>query len=309
MNYRGKYCFKRNLFGSKIKFLFLLILSVCAAAIFAFPNNTYRNAQSVYASNYSCAKMPFYDLQPSSLTLRSKFYTSYPASAPERKHNIKKAAEALNGVFIDAGGEFSFNRTVGERTEKNGYKKAKIIVNGRFVDGVGGGVCQVSTTLYNALLLGGIKITEYHAHSLPVSYIAPSFDAMVNSGSADLRFVNNTHNPLILYAAADDAQITISIFGESTSEKYVRQSIITEELLPPAEEITFDDELLYPDLYEGEKKVLCYGKKGYVSEGVLIKYVNGKPLSSTVIRKDRYNPTRGLIVIGRAQKTQSDAIS
>ena len=117
--------------------------------------------------------MPFYDLQPSSLTTRASFYTSYPSSTAERKHNIILASKSIDNTFIDVGGEFSFNLVVGDRTEKRGYKKSKIIINGDFADGIGGGVCQVSTTLYNAVLLAGLEIIEYHPHSLPVSYVAP----------------------------------------------------------------------------------------------------------------------------------------
>ena len=120
---------------------------------------------------------------------------------------------------MDINGEFSFNYTIGERTERRGYKKAKIIVGGEFVDGVGGGVCQVSTTLYNAVLLAGLKVVECHPHSLPVSYVEPSFDAMVNSGWADLKFINDTHNPVIIRARADGAKLTIQIFGEPMNER------------------------------------------------------------------------------------------
>ncbi|MBR1984094.1 MAG: VanW family protein [Clostridia bacterium] len=171
-------------------------------------------------SSLTVSAMPFYDLQPKELTLRASFYTSYPASTEERKNNIKVASKSLDNVFVDSNSEFSFNDTVGPRTVNRGYKTAKIIFGGQFVDGVGGGVCQVSTTLYNAVLLAGLLISEYHPHSLAVSYVAPSFDAMVNSGSADLKFINNTHNPIIIKSHADDASIKIEIYGEPMLEKY-----------------------------------------------------------------------------------------
>ena len=186
------------------KFIALLLAALCLTIC----------SSTFYRSEKQAAAMPFYDLRPQQLVLRSKFFTSYPSSTEERKSNIKLAAKSLDYAFVDVGGEFSFNQTVGARTEKRGYKTAKIIVGGEFVDGVGGGVCQVSTTLYNAVLLAGLKVTEFHAHSLPVSYVAPSFDAMVNSGSADLKFINNTHNPVYIRAFADDATLTIEIYGE-----------------------------------------------------------------------------------------------
>ena len=152
----------------------------------------------------------------------------------------------------------------------------------------------------NAILISGLKVTEYHPHSLPVSYVAPSFDAMVNSGSADLRFINNTHNPIIVQASADGETIKIRIFGESMKEKYIRQSDILEYIEPPKEEVIYDDNLEYPELYEGESKWLQYGKQGYRSKGTLIKVVDGKEVERRVIRKDRYLASRGVIIYGKA---------
>lgn len=246
--------------------------------------------------------MPFYDLRPQEITLRSEFYTSYSSSTDERKANIKLAARSLNNVMVDVGGEFSFNLTVGERTVKRGYKTAKIIVNGEFVDGVGGGVCQVSSTLYNAVLLAGLKITEYHPHSLPVSYVSPSFDAMVNSGSADLKFVNNTYNPIIINTVADGSRLTVKIYGEPLDVKYERKSVIVEEIPALDAEEVFDDNGEYPELYEGESKYLRYGKAGYKSEGYLVTTKNGRKISEKRIRSDKYNPTKGLVILGRTPR-------
>ena len=217
-----------------------------------------------------------------------------------KKNRVRKGR--VFGRLVDVGGEFSFNRTVGARTEKRGYKSAKIIVNGKFTDGVGGGVCQVSTTLYNAILLAGLKIIEYHPHSLPVSYVAPSFDAMVNSGSADLRFINNTHNPLILLASADGNTLKIKVLGEPMKEKYQRESQITEYITPPDNEIIIDEKKEYPDLFEGDRKVIQYPKQGYRSQGVLIKTKNGKVISKKTIRKDKYSAVRGVIIEGTIKR-------
>ena len=121
----------------------------------------------ICAFNFSVVKtvnaMPFYDLRPQEMVLRAEFCTYYSSSTSERKHNITLATKALDNTFIDVGAEFSFNLTVGERTVKRGYKTSKIIVAGEFVDGVGGGVCQVSTTLYNAVFF---KLTRDPASSI-----------------------------------------------------------------------------------------------------------------------------------------------
>ena len=248
--------------------------------------------------------MPFYDLQPQKIVLRAEFSTDYSKSSEERKHNVRLAAKALNNAFIDVNGEFSFNRVVGARTEKRGYKLAKIIVGGEFTEGVGGGVCQVSTTLYNAALLAGLKITEVHQHSLAVSYVKPSFDAMVNSGSADLRFINKTHNPVVINAFADGKTLTVKIYGEPMREKYERKSVVLKEIEPEYSVIA-DEAGEYSDLYSGERKIIKYGKKGLISEGYLIKKVKGKTVSEKRIRRNKYAAVNGVIVEGRAIKPES----
>ncbi len=245
--------------------------------------------------------MPFFDLKPSDIVLRASFSTSYSTSSKERKHNIALASKALNNTLVESFGEFSFNRCVGERTEKRGYQKAKIIVSGEFVDGIGGGVCQVSTTLYNALILAGLEIIECHPHSLPVSYVEPSFDAMVNSGYADLKFINNTHNPIIIKAFANEDRLLIEVWGEKMTEKYIRKSVVTKTLPVLEAQEVFDTEGNYPDLYQGECRWVRYGKEGLLSEGYLIK-VSGKSTKKQKIRCDRYSPTRGLIVWGTKEK-------
>lgn len=265
----------------------LLILAITTLA-------TFLSIKSAFA-------MPFYDLKPSEIVLRASFSTSYSTSSHERKHNIALATKSLDNTFVDSFGEFSFNKCVGERTEKRGYKKAKIIAQGEFVDGIGGGVCQVSTTLYNAVILAGLNVIECHPHSLPVSYVEPSFDAMVNSGYADLKFINNTHNPIIIKAFANDERLIIEIWGQKMQEKYIRKSVVTKILPALEEQVVFDTDGNYPDLYQGEFRKVKYGKEGLLSEGYLIK-VSGKTIKKQKIRSDRYSPTRGITVWGTKEK-------
>ncbi|MBO4252044.1 MAG: VanW family protein [Clostridia bacterium] len=282
----------KGFFNIKIIILSLLVLLTLLFSAFGF--------------TIGANAMPFYDLQPQKQTFRAQFSTDYSKSTAERKHNVELAAKSLNGFFLDVGGEFSFNDAVGARTEKRGYKSAKIIVDGEFVEGVGGGVCQVSTTLYNAAIRAGLKITEVHAHSLAVSYVEPSCDAMVNSGSADLRFINKTHNPIVIMSAADGEILTFKIYGEPMKAKYQLKSVIKEEIMPEYTVVT-DNAGDYPDLFAGERRVVNYGKKGYVSEGYLVKTVNGKRVSSVKIRKDKYLAIGGVIVEGRATNAEENA--
>ncbi len=211
---------------------------------------------------------PFSRLNVKPLVLRSQFYTSYTTSTEERKCNIERAAKSLNNTLVLSGAEFSFNDRVGKRSIENGYKVSKIIFNGKFIDGVGGGVCQVSTTLYNAVILSDLWVTEYHPHSLPVSYVAPSFDAMVNSGSADLKFVNTTDNPLIIKTETNGQILKIQIWGEKLNCKIKRISKNIEEIPAPSEEVILDINNEYC-LLEGERKFISYSKSGLISEGYL----------------------------------------
>lgn len=252
---------------------------------------------SMTPSTFKAYAMPFYNLKPKDLTTRSQFYTSFSTSSFERKSNIKLASSLINGTFLDIGEEFSFNQVVGARTEKRGFKKAHIIKDGQFVEGVGGGVCQVSTTLYNAVLLADLKVTEIHHHSLSVSYVSPSFDAMVNSGSADLKFINNTNNPIIIYASSNDTQVKFVISGEPMEKTIIRESKVI-DYLPVETEYIDDVNGNFTDLYKGESRVVKYGKAGLISEGYIIEKKNGKIMNKKLIRKDRYNSTKNIVVRG-----------
>ena len=221
---------------------------------------------------------------------RVRFTTYYNSSNDNRKHNIKLASCKINGYILDKNQEFSFNSVVGVRNEENGFLPAKIIFNGDYVEGVGGGVCQVSTTLYNVALLSGLKITEHHPHSLQVGYIEPSFDAMVNSYTSDLKFINNTGAKIYISSMADNEKITITIYGEKQKESYKRVSVKLEEK-------TCIDYIYEEDENLNENIIVRYPKGELKSEGYLIKYENGKRVSNVKIRTDNYSEIKGIMKI------------
>ena len=245
--------------------------------------------------------MPFYGLDPKPLVLRAEFSTSYASSGEERKHNVALAAKALDNALIAPDEEFSFNARVGERTAARGYKVAKIIVDGKFTEGIGGGVCQVSTTLYNAALLAGMRVTECHPHSLRVGYVNPSADAMVNYYFADLRFVNDTKNPVYLKTKADGSRLTVQVYGEEMKGRIELLSKVVGEIAPK-ENVVVDTAGEYPDLLKGERKIVRYGKAGVKSEGFVLRYSeNGKLIGKTRVRKDCYLPIDFIIAEGTAE--------
>lgn len=233
--------------------------------------------------------------------LRSDFATDYSSSSAERKHNIALAAKLIGGHKIECGNTFSFNTVVGERSEKRGFKTAKIISGGEFVDGLGGGVCQVSTTVYNAALTAGYEIAERHRHSLPVSYIEPSFDAMVNSGTSDLKVTNSTGGDGYIVAYANGSKIRVRIYGLENNCRYKRVNEIKERISPPKEKLVDSEEL-----FKGESKILVYAKAGIKSRGYLERYENGKMTKRTLLSEDEYSPVRGVVLIGIAEPIEDE---
>ena len=162
------------------------------------------------ALRFAPASVTTQELLPSVAPIAT-FSTPY-ADVPNRVHNLRLACRLLNATVIEAGAEFSFNAQVGPRTQERGFRPAKIISDGAFVEGIGGGVCQVSTTLYNAAMAAGLRQVEVRRHSLAVHYVAPARDAMVSDWS-DLRFTNDTDYPVYLYAGAYDGKVIVRLYG------------------------------------------------------------------------------------------------
>jgi vancomycin resistance protein YoaR len=158
---------------------------------------------------------------------RGAFTTYYLEQSKERASNIALATATISGTLVLPNEEFSFNKVVGERTEKRGYKIAKVIKGDSFVDGVGGGVCQVSTTLYNAVLLSGLEVKEVHRHTLAVGYVKKSFDAMVSYNFADLKFINTTAKPILIVGWAGGGAVKFAIYGTKSNQKISLESVVT----------------------------------------------------------------------------------
>lgn len=216
------------------------------------------------------------------------FTTYFDADNTDRSGNIRLSAEKINGKTVESGGTFSFNQVVGARTEANGFKPAKIIEDGKFVLGVGGGVCQVSTTVYNAALLSGLDIEEYHPHSLQVGYVAPSRDAMVSGTYFDLKFKNNRLTPIYVRMNCNFNSVTCTIYGESDGNCYSFLSKVISTVPRPQAVIVEGD----------EDKILSYGRDGTESEGYLI--INGGKGSQTkLIRKDKYRAVADVVQMAK----------
>lgn len=214
----------------------------------------------------------------------STYSTNYSNSSMGRKENIRLAISAIDGYILTPKTQFSFNEVVGERSEKRGYKQAKVILKGEYVDGLGGGVCQVSSTLYNAVLFAGLEILEARPHTYLPSYVPPSFDCAVSYGYKDLRFYNNTDSPIVIRAKADGKKITISILSCKSPEYTLKGKWVKlRDVLPNTKYIEQD---LGDDGVE--EQVIFGGSNGLLSEGYLEYYKDGKYAFTKKIRLDKY---------------------
>lgn len=208
--------------------------------------------------------------------LMGKFTTSLETSKPERKENIALASSFIHGKILKAGEEFSFNEIVGERTEERGFKNAKVIQDGKYIDGVGGGVCQLATTLYNAVLLSGLKVKSVSRHTFAPSYVPPSRDAMVSSFT-DFRFENDTDCDIYIFAKVSSDSVTVGIYGLKR-HNVTLESVKTEIL--PFSNVDQEGNLL-DDLTN--KTLISAGFEGFKSELYVIK--DGE---KTKVRSDVY---------------------
>lgn len=185
--------------------------------------------------------------------------TYFADSSPNRKHNIRLAAKYLDGLVLEDGEVFSFNEKVGARSAERGFKEANIILNGELVAGTGGGVCQVSTTVFLAALSSGMTILNRAHHSLPVGYVPPGYDAMVSSVS-DLRIHNTLGRRVYVSAKTTNDSITVTFYGKA---KYDRVSIVCEK----SETVPYERKAAEGDSVDG---IIEKGRNGYK---VLIKVV------------------------------------
>ncbi len=176
-------------------------------------------------------------------------FTTKTTANSKRNTNVRLACEALNGTIVQPGQEISFNETVGERTAAKGYQGAAAYNNGEVVEEIGGGVCQVSTTLYNAVLRAGLKISVRRSHTFEPSYVTPGQDATVSWGGPDFKFINNSNTAIAIKARYADQTCTVSVYGIPILEEGISYSLESKkvaDLDPPAPTYE-EDQTLQPD--------------------------------------------------------------
>ena len=154
-------------------------------------------------------------------TLLAEFSTKFSTNDSNRVTNIVLSAKATSDVLLMPGEEFSYNNLTGKRTKSNGYKDAPVIINGKLEQDVGGGVCQVSSTLFNSVLYSGLDVTSRRNHSLKSSYVSIGRDAMVSDGGSDFRFKNPYSHPVYTKNTVSNGVITSKIYGNASDKKNI----------------------------------------------------------------------------------------
>ena len=230
------------------------------------------------------------------------FTTRYDERDTDRTTNLKLACKKLKNQVVLAGATFSYNSTLGERTIAAGYKNAKIYSNGQVVDGLGGGICQISSTLYNAVVDANLGIVERRNHQFVTSYVPAGKDATVVYGMTDFKFKNTRKYPIKIVATAQNGIATISIYGNKEEVEYdVTLEVKQLSTIPVTTQYVEDSSLPV-----GTEKVKQAGANGVKTETYLVKSLNGKVVSREVISRDTYNAMQRIVLKGTKGATKSN---
>lgn len=222
------------------------------------------------------------------------YSTTYDASNYNRSTNLRLSAAKINGVVLMPGQEFSYNKTLGQRTAAAGYKPAAAYVSGKVVNEYGGGICQTSSTLYNTVLLANLEVTSRTNHCYVSSYVPVSRDATVSWGTLDFKFKNNRKYPIKIRAYASNGVVKVDILGVKQDDDY--EVSIESKVTSSIKYSTQYEES--NTLEEGKEKVTQNGVNGCVGEAYKILKKDGKVVSRTLISRDRYSSKPQIILKG-----------
>ena len=217
--------------------------------------------------------------------------TKYDAGNKARSENLRLAAAKINGTVLLPGQEFSYNNVVGRRTIEAGYQEANIFVNGRVEEGLGGGICQISSTLYNAVLYANLKITNRRPHAFHATYLPAGRDATVVYGSIDFKFVNTRNYPIKIVASVSGGTATLKIYGIREEVEYDVELYVNTLGTTPNTTQYVDVTNLAP----GQTKVQQNGLKGYKTQTYRILKKDGIEVSRELLSTDTYKPLTHII--------------
>ncbi|MEL7610229.1 MAG: VanW family protein [Bacillota bacterium] len=213
----------------------------------------------------------------------------------DRNVNIQLMCDAINGLVLMPGETLSLNGLVGKRTAEKGFRAAPSIIDGRLVDDLGGGICQLAGTLYNAALYAGMEIVERAHHSWPSEYLPIGLDATLNWDNKDLKIKNTTGYPLYFSAKLENFLVDVEIFGQKSpkGDEIDIETIILKEIKAPDPEILYTDELP-----SGVVRTVDRSRKGYEVEVYRHYLRGGEIVLSELISRDHFRPIRGTVLMG-----------
>lgn len=238
------------------------------------------------------AKVTINDIGPAAFRYQvSTFTTNYDVGYTSRVNNLKLAASKINGKILKPGEIFSFNEVVGKRTVEAGYTNAPIFVNGQVEDGTGGGICQISTTLYNAVVLANLKIVDRRNHNYTTSYVKAGRDATVVYGAIDFKFQNTRKYPIKIEASVSGGVVRFTIYGVQEENEYTVK-IIPVQTATIAKTTQYIDD---PTLAEGSEVVKQVGASGCKVTTYKEVYLNGAFISKEVLSNDTYKAMNRIV--------------
>ena len=229
----------------------------------------------------------------------AKYTTIYDAGNYNRSHNIALAAKTINGTILMPGETFSYNGVLGNTNKEKGYKLGTAYVGGKVVESYGGGICQVSSTLYNSVLYANLEIVERYNHSYVVNYVPAGRDATVAYGGKDFKFKNSRNYPIKIVASAKNGVVSISIMGIKEEVEY--EVVLSSKVLS-----TTPRTVVYEKnsaMEEGTQKIIQKGYDGKKSIAYKTLKYNGKTISKIVLSKDTYKPMAQIIQVGTKKVT------
>lgn len=229
--------------------------------------------------------------------LLATFSTNYQASNVSRTTNLKLASNKINGTVILPNEEFSYNKVVGERTISAGYKMAATYSNGQVVDGLGGGICQISSTLYDAVVMANLNVTTRRNHQFVTSYVPAGKDATVVWGAQDFKFVNSRKYPVRIVATVEGGVATVQIWGIKEEVEY-NISIETKKVATIEYTTQYVQDASLP---VGQQKVIQAGNNGRKVEAYKVTKLNGQVVSTTLLSRDTYNAMKRIVHVGAGQ--------
>lgn len=228
----------------------------------------------------------------------SSFKTTHGYNT-NRTENIRLSTEAINGLVLLPGDEFDFNEVVGERTAERGYKGAHEIVKDAFVEGIGGGICQTSSTLYCAMLRANVNATVRGSHTIASSYVDIGQDATVSWGGPDYKFINTLEYPIYIEGYADSTSVVFNVYSNSELAKYTYKVYSGDKKVIPAKNIVIED----PTMYEGTTSVVKGSFEGHSAIVYRETYENNKLLKKEKLYDAKIVPVNGTIKKGTKKKT------